>query len=747
MGIRTQVDIDPTALGITWAPGTQYRIAIEEGFMVEDGGDQQPSPAVSSLLAFTTNSTGPSLSSSTPSSGATGVSSSIVTLTFNRNIIINSGTIKLYQVGTIDILAKTFNISDSQITISGNTITVDCTGFVEVGLTTYYLLLDAGIVKDFDNFNSVAVSDANTIRWTAVENPGLNSSSPTNNATNVQPKNLSLTFSRNMIKGTGFIKFYKVSDNTLAYSVDVTTSAVSISNAVVSVDMEYQLTAATQYYVLIDSTALKDVNGFFYPGISSNSTLRFTTTLIGQVIGINSESTLFRNVGALAGSLTFNFATGTVLTATTANTTNNTKGLQLYKVVSGGDTLIRTFYNNKTAPAGATRAGSAELTVSNTSMVVYCASYMEDNASYYFLLEEGAYTSGSLTVPAITNKTKLAINTNISIANLVDKSYTGNTTTTTIGNSGGTYIRSVDPTTQFTITLTSPIGRFYNTTSDVSSTWTLTDTKDNINGYFTANVIRFIPNYNTSTTSTYSVSLSKLSTSYGSQTKAMTYSGSTSSIDIVSYNTPGDYTWTLSDAEKLYFTKADILLVGPGRGGHEDWAGPSPAADTTGGGGGGAGGVVELTNQNILSSSSYTLKVATGYPKWAYGGGTTESGNNTTGFGYTAYQGTNVVTSASNPATAGGNVGQPQTFTGGSGPYGGGAGAGGNGGAGADTSAGTSNGGAGYYSTILGQYVAYGGNGYNGTVRTEYGSGGNGGTGAVSATNGRGGIIYIKLKP
>jgi len=106
----------------------------------------------------------------------------------------------------------------------------------------------------------------------------VTSLSPEDNATGVALNtNLTITFSENVVKGTGYITIKKVSHDSNVEVIDVTTDRVTISGAVVTVDPENDFENNTEYYVLIDSTSFDDLYGNDFAGILDKTTWNFTT--------------------------------------------------------------------------------------------------------------------------------------------------------------------------------------------------------------------------------------------------------------------------------------------------------------------------------------------------------------------------------------------------------------------------------------------------------------------------------------
>lgn len=88
--------------------------------------------------------------------------------------------------------------------------------------------------------------------------------------------NLSLRFSEEVEKGAGNIVVKLASDDSVVATIDVTSTNVTISGDVVTIDLPQNLASQTNYYVEIEPGAFTDgVNAF--AGISGKTTWNFTT--------------------------------------------------------------------------------------------------------------------------------------------------------------------------------------------------------------------------------------------------------------------------------------------------------------------------------------------------------------------------------------------------------------------------------------------------------------------------------------
>ena len=134
------------------------------------------------------------------------------------------------------------------------------------------------------NHTSTTTADSTglTVDSTA---PVLTSSTPQDNGGSIATgANLTLTFSEDVLAGSGHITLVNESDSSQNKVIDITDSSqVSISGNTVTIDPTTDLAAGANYHVQIDSTALRDTAGNDYAGISSSTGLNFTTVSASTV--------------------------------------------------------------------------------------------------------------------------------------------------------------------------------------------------------------------------------------------------------------------------------------------------------------------------------------------------------------------------------------------------------------------------------------------------------------------------------
>jgi hypothetical protein len=151
--------------------------------------------------------------------------------------------------------------------------------------TTFTIKFDPSTTGE----KTVTVSIANTdtdnnpytfkVKGTGTEDidaPTVTNLSPSNGGTSIAiSSNLEIIFNENIKKGTGYIKIYKSSDDSLVESISA--NDVSINEKIVTINPTNDFAHGTKYYVKIDSRGLTDETGNDYTGISDKITWSFTT--------------------------------------------------------------------------------------------------------------------------------------------------------------------------------------------------------------------------------------------------------------------------------------------------------------------------------------------------------------------------------------------------------------------------------------------------------------------------------------
>lgn len=181
----------------------------------------------------------------------------------------------------------------------------------------------------------------------------ISSTSPADNETDVLPNaNLTVTFDKNVVKGTGNITIRQVSDDTVIETIDVTDSNVTVNGAEVTIDpVDNILPPDTEFYVAIEVGAFENEAGAPFAGISDNSTWSFTiiaASVVSSVevpadntymIGDNLDFTVNMVLPvSISGTATIPVTIGSSLvTATQVGTVSNTSSILFRYTIAEDD--------------------------------------------------------------------------------------------------------------------------------------------------------------------------------------------------------------------------------------------------------------------------------------------------------------------------------------------------------------------------------------------------------------------------
>ncbi len=171
-------------------------------------------------------------------------------------------------------------------------------------------------VADWDNDKDVDIfvtartaSDQNILFVQSDAPPAISSSTPANAATGVSVKaNILLNFNRpvNAVAGKNIV-IRRVSDNSTFATIPTTDPQVSgNSTASITINPSSDLAGNATYYVQVDKGAFADLDGRIFAGISSTTSLRFTTGAAASAptLTTSTVSIYDTNTATLGGTVT-----------------------------------------------------------------------------------------------------------------------------------------------------------------------------------------------------------------------------------------------------------------------------------------------------------------------------------------------------------------------------------------------------------------------------------------------------------
>jgi len=603
----SRVTINTNSLNVPWSLGTTYRIALDAGFVAEPDNNRSGNPAVNNLVTFTTNATGPTFSASVPSNGAFDVvNNTSIVLTFSRNVEAGAGTIKLYQAdAAVDTLVYTYNMSDPAfVTISTNTITLKTTGFLRAD-TPYYLIFDNNAVRDLDNFNYAGSRAAKTVT--------ANGNATTNNTVTKWDNIDSIIFD-----GVGdYLSVPSSADfgyGTGSFLIEAWIRPTTASQTSVIVDHRPTATEGLYPTLRLQSGVLQ-----YY----TNSAVRITGTTITP------NTWTFVQVARFAG--TTRLYVGGVQVGSDYTDSNNYPTAAVKIGVNGVD-LSAGFQGYMSdirilkAPVGL-QSIPTRSRVNDEYTVLYVQGGVGDvNSTIFFDTQEESLGFPSLSATmsitstlahtgtiAIKEPKRITLNGAmnfalsasgiLSVNNITARTYRGNQINTLFPNNLP-YIESSTAGDTYTINISTPNGLIgtQSNGSDALSTYTFTGTLAQVNGIFSS--IKYLPEYNLNSTTTYTYEQYKNGVLEVSKTKNITYDGLTATS--VDYTFTSSDTWIPTFLEKRY-NVMDYIIVGAGGGG-----GYSTFATSRGQGGGGGGGEELIYTNQTIANQSYAVSIGAG---------------------------------------------------------------------------------------------------------------------------------------
>ncbi|NBV25659.1 MAG: hypothetical protein EBS05_27615, partial [Proteobacteria bacterium] len=264
-----KVTINPTD---DLVPNTNYNIKIDSTAITDLDGNPYNGISDDTTLNFSTITSEPLLSSSTPWDNSTDFPvDSNITLAFNEEVQAGSNGNIVISNGSD---TRTIAINDaSQVTFNGSKVTVNPTVDL-VPNTNYSIRIDNGAITDLGGHAYTGINDDTTLNfYTITGEPLLSSSTPWDNFTDFPAdNNITLAFNEEVRAGSnGNIIISNGSDTRTIAINDA--SQVTFNGSKITVNPTADLVPNTNYSIRIDNGAITDVGGHAYAGINDDTTL------------------------------------------------------------------------------------------------------------------------------------------------------------------------------------------------------------------------------------------------------------------------------------------------------------------------------------------------------------------------------------------------------------------------------------------------------------------------------------------
>ncbi|WP_430405039.1 Ig-like domain-containing protein [Fluviicola sp.] len=314
--------------------------------------------------------TPPTISNTTPADNAIGASvTTNLTINFSENISWGTGSLTLYDGN--DNVIQTVSSGNPNVTITGSSFFYNPPSNLILN-TPYYVKIDATAFKDAANNFFVGIAD--NVTWNFNTNdvtaPALIASPfvPADNAVGVALTTpLSITFNEAVQAGTGVIQLYSGS-GTLVESYDVVTSPlISFAGSTITINPT-DLVLNTNYYVNIQSGAVKDLSNNNYAGFTNNTTWNFNTNDITAPLAVAPFSPADEAVNVpTTGNFSISFTEDVQIASTGA-----------IEVYTSTGTLVESF-----------NSLSSQLTIAGSTVSFSTTNPLSENTAYYIHITPG----------------------------------------------------------------------------------------------------------------------------------------------------------------------------------------------------------------------------------------------------------------------------------------------------------------------------------------------------------------------
>ena len=156
------VTINPTN---SLADLTSYYVQIDGTAIDDTSGNSFVGISDTTTWSFTTtDTTGPTISSTTPADNVTGVDPTAdLAVTFNENVAKGTGNISIFD--SSHTLFEAIDVTSGQVTVSGAIVTINPTSTL-ADLTSYYVQIDATAIDDTSGNSFAGISDTTTWSFT-----------------------------------------------------------------------------------------------------------------------------------------------------------------------------------------------------------------------------------------------------------------------------------------------------------------------------------------------------------------------------------------------------------------------------------------------------------------------------------------------------------------------------------------------------------------------------------------------------
>ena len=263
---------------------TDYYVSIGGGAIDGLMGNSFEGISGSTAYNFTTaapiDNTPPTISSRNPVDNATNVAvNANVAITFSEDVsIANASQVRLRRSSNNSEVAASKTVSGRTLTINPSSNLANSTG--------YYITIGNAAIRDAAGNNFAGIVGTGTYNFTtAAANtpPELLSTIPTDDATDVAiDTDFEMTFNESLTVFGGFVRLYKKQGATstqvgIVGGFSPNESGATINGSTVTLDLAGILEPATDYYLTMNSSFVRDADFLGTTGFMDETTWNFTT--------------------------------------------------------------------------------------------------------------------------------------------------------------------------------------------------------------------------------------------------------------------------------------------------------------------------------------------------------------------------------------------------------------------------------------------------------------------------------------
>ncbi len=263
---------------------TEYYVTADEGVVLSAEGAVFAGVSKDTDFSFTTadeTATPLTLLAHAPETGDVEVPpTSELTLVFSEPVAVGSGTLSVFSDDDDDLVEVIDVASASAVSIGQDTVAVVLPRPLAPS-TRYYVTVGAGSFRSVSGASFAGITDKDAWYFTTETVFGIEETAPVDDATGVpSTADLEITFSDDVVIGSGNLELRRANDDTLVESVVIDSPRVRAEGRTVSVELNTVLGSEVEYYVLIDGSAISSASGESWAGLSDEMRWNFTTEAV-----------------------------------------------------------------------------------------------------------------------------------------------------------------------------------------------------------------------------------------------------------------------------------------------------------------------------------------------------------------------------------------------------------------------------------------------------------------------------------